>query len=1087
MKNCYFSKICFSITLLLILVPYITVAQTPDQKKAVIEQYDLSKIRQLQSTLYEKAKVDKEKALSTAKANQWEVFKRNPDGSVDELIGLFSDGSPKYYSIQNVDAAISTRANHVNSGGSLGLNLNGQGMVGGVWDGGPTRVSHQEFGGRMIVGDGTTELNGNSFHATHVTGTVGAAGIDINAKGMAFQATVKTFDWTQDEAEVLGEIQDGLLLSNHSYGSRLFNVPSWYAGAYTQDALEWDLIHYISPYYLMVTAAGNDGNVDNENPTTINYDKLNGNKTAKNNLVVANGQDAVIDSNGNLISVNINSASSEGPTDDLRIKPDITGNGTGVYSTNSSGDNDYTTLSGTSMASPNVMGTLLLLQQHHNSLYQRFMKSATLKGVACHTADDAGNPGPDAVFGWGLLNAKKAATAITNNGLNTWISEEKLTQNQVYTKTIKSISGQPLVATICWTDLPGIANTGNLNDPTPAIVHDLDIRITQGTSVFYPWQLQADASLNAIRTEDNFVDTVETVTIDSTNGGDYTITVSHKGTLQTNQQNYSLIISGIDSEFGFVPLGYNQTVCANENTSFLFAFNTNSNENVTLTAMNLPEGSVSNFDQNVINSNGTFELIFSDLLNVVPGEYEIGIVASTATETEIRYVSLKVLRADFGLIQPISPANGQTAVTASVNLSWEEDINAENYLVEVATDVTFNTIIWSENTENSTITITDLNSQTIYYWRVKPSNRCGEASEFTVSSFQTGIFECGFLFDATDFIDATIGNTANSEASVPILVNGGMTIADVNVSLSISHTWVQDLSIYLIGPPEIGSPSVELFDEPCGGQDDILATLDDSGSLLSCGSNPAISGTIKPNQPLHELNGLLADGIWTLFVIDKYNNDGGTINAVSLSFCNSENIENEINFINNGVVTEINTTKIILQNEINATTPLQEPNNHFYTLLELPLLGSLNKDNIPLTIGDSFSQEDINLNRITYDNSLSEAATDSFKVNVLNASSAWLPNIIIPITIENSLELIENNFLDVVVYPNPSTGIISINWKDNLETFINVIDLQGRIILTKKINDSTTEINLNSFSEGIYLVSIQNEKTKVTKKIVLEK
>ena len=715
------------------------------------------------------------------------------------------------------------------------------------------------------------------------------------------------------------------------------------------------------------------------------------------------------------------------------------------------------------------------------------MKSATLKGVACHTADDAGNPGPDAVFGWGLLNAKKAATAITNNGLNTWISEEKLTQNQVYTKTIKSISGQPLVATICWTDLPGIANTGNLNDPTPAIVHDLDIRITQGTSVFYPWQLQADASLNAIRTEDNFIDTVETVTIDSTNGGDYTITVSHKGTLQTNQQNYSLIISGIDSEFGFVPLGYNQTVCANENTSFLFAFNTNSNENVTLTAMNLPEGSVSNFDQNVINSNGTFELIFSDLLNVVPGEYEIGIVASTATETEIRYVSLKVLRADFGLIQPISPANGQTAVTASVNLSWEEDINAENYLVEVATDVTFNTIIWSENTENSTITITDLNSQTIYYWRVKPSNRCGEASEFTVSSFQTGIFECGFLFDATDFIDATIGNTANSEASVPILVNGGMTIADVNVSLSISHTWVQDLSIYLIGPPEIGSPSVELFDEPCGGQDDILATLDDSGSLLSCGSNPAISGTIKPDQPLHELNGLLADGIWTLFVIDKYNNDGGTINAVSLSFCNSENIENEINFINNGVVTEINTTKIILQNEINATTPLQEPNNHFYTLLELPLLGSLNKDNIPLTIGDSFSQEDINLNRITYDNSLSEAATDSFKVNVLNASSAWLPNIIIPITIENSLELIENNFLDVVVYPNPSTGIISINWKDNLETFINVIDLQGRIILTKKINDSTTEINLNSFSEGIYLVSIQNEKTKVTKKIVLEK
>ncbi|MBC8883744.1 S8 family serine peptidase [Flavobacterium piscinae] len=375
----------------------------------MLEQYDLTKIKQLQIELSEKAKADKEKAYFSAKINQWDVFKINSDGSVDELMGLLSDGSPKYYSINNVDATVSTRANHLHAGGSLGLNLNGQGMVGGVWDGGPVRTSHQEFGGRISVGDNTFDLNGNSFHATHVTGTVGASGIDFNAKGMAFQATVKTFDWTEDESEVLGEIQEGLLLSNHSYGMRLFNVPSWYAGAYSQDAVQWDLIHYVSPYYLMVALQrGNDGNVNNDDPTTDGFDKLTGHKNGKNNLIVGNAQDAEIDSNGNLISVNINSASSEGPTDDLRIKPDITGNGTGVYSTNSGSDDDYTSLSGTSMASPNVMGTLLLLQQHHNNLYQRFMKSATLKGLACQTADDAGNPGPDAVFGWGLLNAKNA-------------------------------------------------------------------------------------------------------------------------------------------------------------------------------------------------------------------------------------------------------------------------------------------------------------------------------------------------------------------------------------------------------------------------------------------------------------------------------------------------------------------------------------------------------------------------------------------------------------------------------------------------------------------------------------------------------
>lgn len=1087
MKNFYISKISFCLRFFLLLFSFSVIGQTEEQKRTLLEQYDIPKIKQLQAELSEKAKIEKEKAVFSAKANQWEVFKRNSDGSIDELMGLFPDGSPKYFSINNINAAISTRANQLHSSGGLGLNLNGQGMIGGVWDGGPVRTSHQEYGGRISVGDETTELNGNSFHATHVTGTVGAAGVDADAKGMAFQATVKTFDWTQDEAEVLGEIENGLLLSNHSYGTRLLNVPSWYAGAYSQDALEWDLIHYVSPYYLMVVAAGNDGNIVNEDPTTVDFDKLTGNKNGKNNLVVANGQDAEIDSNGNLISVNINSASSEGPTDDLRIKPDITGNGTGVYSTNSGGDEEYSSLSGTSMASPNVMGTLLLLQQHHNNLYQKFMKSATLKGLACHTADDAGNPGPDPVFGWGLLNAKNAANAISNNGLNTWISEESLTQNQVYTKTIKSIAGQPLVATICWTDIPGIANNGDLNDPTPAIIHDLDIRITQGSTTFYPWRLQADATQVALRNADNFVDTVETIAIDNANGGDYTITISHKGTLQTNNQDYSLIISGIDSDFGFVPLGYDQTVCSNENATFSFTFTSNEIGSVSFSVIDVPFGATANFSSTTLSNSGNFDLTLSNLTAVVPGDYSIGIVASNSNESETRYVNLKVLSAEFELIDTLSPSNGQTDVAASANLIWQEDVNAENYVVEVSTEVTFSTLFWSETTENTSINVTDLLSETVYYWRVKPSNRCGDATTFSVSNFQTGIFNCGLEFTATDFSDAFIDNVANSVATIPINVSGGITIADINVSLDISHSWVQDMSIYLIGPPEIGSPSITLFEEPCGGQDDIVATLDDSGSLLTCGSNPAISGIIKPNQPLNNLNGLLADGIWTLFVIDKYNNDGGVINAVSLSFCNSTSIENNLSFSNNGIVTEINTTKIILTNEINASTPLETSINQAYTLIELPSLGVLKKETVNLVLGDSFTQEDVNLNKISYTNSLTEEATDSFLVNIENASSGWLPNVVIPITIQDNLSLIENNGVQALIYPNPTKGKVTVSWSENLETNIDLFDLQGRIILSKQINASDTELDINEFSDGIYLISVQNEIIKTTKRIVLKK
>ena len=1087
MKNFYLPIINQCLILYILLFSVFTIGQTPEQKKELLQQYDLSKVKQLQLEFLEKAKIERDRAYTAARVNQWDIFKYNPNGSFDELMSLLPDGSPKYYSVTNLDAAISTRTNQLNSNGGLGLNLNGQGMVGGVWDGGPVRTSHQEFGGRVTVGDGTTQLNNNSFHATHVSGTVGAAGIDIEAKGMAFQASVRTFDWTQDEAEVLGEIQNGLLLSNHSYGVRLSSVPSWYAGAYSQDAVEWDQIHYLSPYYLMVVSAGNDGNSTNADPTTEGFDKLTGNKNCKNNLVIANARDAVIDSNGNLVSVVINSGSSEGPSDDFRIKPDITGNGTSVYSTTSTGNQQYTTLSGTSMSGPNVMGTLLLFQQYYQELYQTFMKASTLKGLACHTADDAGNPGPDAVFGWGLLNAKKAATTIADNGLTTWISEESLTQNQVYTKTVKSVAGESLEATICWTDIPGIANSGILNDNTPVLIHDLDIRITQGQTTFYPWRLSTNANFWAARNGDNFVDTVESIKIDNANGGDYTITISHKGNLLTSNQDFSLIITGIDSDFGFVPLGYNQTVCASQDATFSFALNNPEGNTINLSATSIPDGAIVNFSETILTAGGNFEMSLSNLSAVQPGDYMIGIVAQNSTETETRFVYLKILSSDFELINTISPNNGQINVPSTIRLLWEEDINAENYTVEVASDAAFNSIISTDSTENSFADITDLESQTVYYWRVKPSNRCGNSTSFSVLNFQTGTLNCGFEFVATDFSDATIGNVANSTASIPILVSGGITIADINVSLDVTHTWVQDLTITLIGPPEIGNPAITLLEEPCGGQDDILATLDDSGTILACGTDPAISGIIKPQQTLSELNGNLADGIWTLFIIDKYNTDGGTINAVNLSFCNINPIANSMSILNDGIITEANSSKVILQSELNAFTPSITSNNHVYTLTDLPSFGTLKRENSELQLGDTFTQEELNLNLISYTNSLIEEATDDFTVNILNSAAAWLPNVVIPIVIQNNLDLADNRSQQVTLYPNPSRGSFTVSWFDNLETKIDLFDLQGRIVLSKTTNANSVELDIHEFSDGIYLVSIENESTKLIKKIVLKR
>ena len=526
-------------------------AQNKKEVQQIRSKYNLNKLQSMEQKFSKKVSKEKEAANLIAKQKGWKTEITTKDGRFLELQKVVN-GKPIYYTTFNVDAAKSTRTNHLNNGGSLGLNLMGQSMTAHVWDGGIARATHQEYDGaggnnRYSVGDGHTTLN---FHAAHVTGTIMAAGIDANAKGMAPHAKAVGHFWDNDQSEATSAAANGMLISNHSYGFAARNpntgqvqLPQHFFGGYIDESRGWDEIMFNAPNYLMVVAAGNDGNDNtaNNNPTGgSGFDKLTGHSTSKNNLVVANAQDANVNSNGNLVSVSINSSSSEGPTDDFRIKPDITGNGTGVYSSYHNSNTAYNSITGTSMASPNVAGSLLLLQQHHNNEKGSFMRSATLKGLALHTADDAGVSGPDAVFGWGLLNTKAAAEVITKEGSETKIEELTLTSGQTYTITVDSDGTNPLLASISWTDRPGVANT-TVNSTTPVLVNDLDIRVSKGGTEFLPYELTG-ATTNAKR--DNNVDPYERIDINGASGT-YTITVTHKGTLTGGSQNYSLIVTGL--------------------------------------------------------------------------------------------------------------------------------------------------------------------------------------------------------------------------------------------------------------------------------------------------------------------------------------------------------------------------------------------------------------------------------------------------------------------------------------------------------------------------------------------------------------
>jgi hypothetical protein len=177
------------------------------------------------------------------------------------------------------DNADSARTSHVTELHSAPYNLSGAGVNVSLFELAAGQQDHVEFTGRMTV-NALGGSVGDKAHATHTAGTIGAAGINALAKGMA--PAVKLFqqcvdapsndcdgrDWLEDKETLLPPL--GVSIDSNSWGYVLGwtnegGFPVWldseeYFGAY--DLLVGAPVDEISNEkgILFLNSAGNDGN-----------------------------------------------------------------------------------------------------------------------------------------------------------------------------------------------------------------------------------------------------------------------------------------------------------------------------------------------------------------------------------------------------------------------------------------------------------------------------------------------------------------------------------------------------------------------------------------------------------------------------------------------------------------------------------------------------------------------------------------------------------------------------------------------------------------------------------------------------------
>lgn len=137
---------------------------------------------------------------------------------------------------------------------------------------------------------------------------------------------------------------------------------------------------------LIVNSAGNEGRSQSGRNTLVS-------PSDSDNVMAA----GAVNSQGNRVNF-----SSIGPTSDGRLKPDVMAMGDSVYSASPNGLAEYELVDGTSFACPLVAGVAALILEINPTWTNLDVKTA-MKSTASQSES------PDNHFGWGILDAQKAA------------------------------------------------------------------------------------------------------------------------------------------------------------------------------------------------------------------------------------------------------------------------------------------------------------------------------------------------------------------------------------------------------------------------------------------------------------------------------------------------------------------------------------------------------------------------------------------------------------------------------------------------------------------------------------------------------
>jgi subtilisin-like proprotein convertase family protein len=510
---------------------------------------------------------------------------------------------------------------------------------------------------------------------------------------------------------------------------------------------------------------------------------------------------------------------------------------------------------------------------------------------------------------------------------------------------------------------------------------------------------------------------------------------------------------------------------------------------ITLSASGLPAGATASFSPNPVAPGSTSTMTINFSNSVLENDYDIAVIGTSDTLSRSSVITFTVVQNDFSALALQTPANGAQNVDIGPWLYWNGVVGADKYEVQVASSPSFEAttiLVANANVSADSFKVSPLGEGKVCYWRVRPVNECSNEAWTEPFVFVTKSQNCATLM-AND-LPKNISANGTPTVESKITVNGtGILVEDVNVKkVQGNHSFMQDLEVRLISP---AGTNVLLFKDKCPGYGgNFNMGFDDSANgPFAC--PPPQNGTIvKPTELLGAMSGQNSAGVWTLRVKDNVISSGGTLSAFELELCSSVSL-NPPYIVNNNPLQLPGGSNAVIGDDL---LKVEDANNSagqlIFTLITVPKFGDLRITGSPMLPGEQFTQADISNGLLRYYDYGTNASGDDFRFSVTDGEGGLAAGTFSIQALVGTNEPLGN--IAFALAPNPASESVRLFVSQPLDTDsrVTLLNLSGQQVHNWNLASGASSLLLDvaDLPKGIYLVSVENEKGKGVKKVVVQ-